>query len=738
MLNTIYEEFDFQSKIKELKNKKVKIKRVIKGKEGEPDVHESIIIPREKDPETNKILEELARKKEKSSNPMFFSQNTEIKGHHLQLQQPAQGPDSEKSGLDGGKSNSKPMGPQIIFEDPRTKEKSSNPMFMSYNDTVGGKAAVGAKDLEEYILPKNISKVINEADMSMKKMEAHIKNEKNKIDQDFDMIIHEMATMINETRKKLHSKFDNFLDMYFKNYENMRSRVKEFKSKSIDIPSKNEYKISTYVKKTTTTLKSISYFGKEANNYDSLIKFKEESCKIQANLESIDREVNKKLLSYLSDEINKQSLHTPLYNHSETSQLLLSEIKVNILNFLSDNLANFDHLIYMTSYPDFATFAAVPQISTVVSEDRESAIGDFKQLKTLNASLIQKFQTDHETTIMCLHAITDEILATGSQDGVIKIWNIQINSQLASLQAHMGTVTCLKSIKSLPSDLTSDKNVLKKLLTGKQEKPEMFLLSGGGMPDNSLIVWDYNKKEAITKMKGHNDSLTTILALKDGQTVITGSLDCSIRIWDVSNSKELMIVKQHSSSVNSLILTKDHEKFISAGTDKKINVWRISYIFSIQAQRKVFEKCELDKTITDTCGIYCLNSCHIFPHLIFSGGTDAKIKLWNINTGVCEREIVGHKSPVCDMLLFENPFEFELRKNYVILSCGTNDEFLRISTPMSPINNGLLIDQRIVCEYGSAVGPLMQVIKDNADDSAQIAIVSQNSAEKYFLILKVR
>lgn len=737
MLNTIYEEIDLGSKIKDLKNKKIKIKRVIKGKEGEPDVHESIIIPKEKDAETTKILEQISRKHEKTTNPMFFSQNTDVKGHSFPQQNREQIIDPSK-GANQTASNEKSMGPQIIFEDPRSKEKTSNPMFMSYNVAVGGKASAGSKDLEEYILPKNITKAINEADMNMKKMEAHIKGEKNKIDQDFDMIVHEISGMINQTRKKLHDKFDSFLDMYLKNYENMRSRVKEFKNKSLDIPMKNELKVSTYVKKTTTTLKSVSYFGKEANNYDSLIKFKEESCKIQANLESIDREVNKRLLSYLSEEINKISLHIPLYNHSETSQLLLSEIKVNILNFLSDNLANFDHLVYMTSYPDFATFAAVPQISTVVSEDRESAIGDFKQLKTLNASLIQKFQTDHDDTILCLHAVTDEILATGSQDGMIKLWNIKINSQIASLQAHMGSVSCLKSIQALPSDLTSDKNVLKKLLTGKQEKPEMFLLSGGGMPDNTLIIWDINKKEPIYKMKGHNDGLTNIISLKDGQTAITASLDSTIRVWDISSSKELMIIKQHNSAVNSLILTKDHEKFISAGMDKKINVWKISYVFSIQSQRKVFEKSEFEKTISDSCGILCLNSCHIFPHLIFSGGTDAKIKLWNINTGLCEREIVGHKSPVCDLLLFENPFEFELRKNYVLLSCGTNDEFLRISTPMSPINNGLLIDQRIVCDRGNGVSPLMQVLKDYSDDSAQIAIVSQNSLEKYFLILKVR
>ena len=33
MLNTIYEEFDFESKIKDLKNKRIKIKRYVKNTE---------------------------------------------------------------------------------------------------------------------------------------------------------------------------------------------------------------------------------------------------------------------------------------------------------------------------------------------------------------------------------------------------------------------------------------------------------------------------------------------------------------------------------------------------------------------------------------------------------------------------------------------------------------------------------------------------------------------------------
>lgn len=132
MLNTIYEEFDFSGKIKDLKNKKIKIKRVIKGKEGEADiVKESIIISKEKAQETNKLIQELTRKKEKNSNPMFFSQNNfEIKPH-------IQPPLSQKADQTSIPSSSKPIiGPQIAYEEPRAKEKSSNPMFMSQNTTV--------------------------------------------------------------------------------------------------------------------------------------------------------------------------------------------------------------------------------------------------------------------------------------------------------------------------------------------------------------------------------------------------------------------------------------------------------------------------------------------------------------------------------------------------------------------------------------------------------------------------
>lgn len=86
---------------------------------------------------------------------------------------------------------------------------------------------------------------------------------------------------------------------------------------------------------------------------DTIVKLKDEKCKLQATIDNIEKEVDKKLLNFLADELSKQSFHLPLYNHSETSQLLLTEIKMNVINSLSENLRNFSHLAYATQFPEF-------------------------------------------------------------------------------------------------------------------------------------------------------------------------------------------------------------------------------------------------------------------------------------------------------------------------------------------------------------------------------------------------
>lgn len=115
------------------------------------------------------------------------------------------------------------------------------------------------------------------------------------------------------------------------------------------------------------------------------VKLKEEKCKLVASIENIQKEVEKRLLSFLAEELSKQSFHLPLYNHSETSQMLLTEIKMNMHNAMYEQLCNFPHLVYVVANAcsNFKYMHAQPQISPLVPEDRRAVIGDYSSSSAL-------------------------------------------------------------------------------------------------------------------------------------------------------------------------------------------------------------------------------------------------------------------------------------------------------------------------------------------------------------------
>jgi hypothetical protein len=75
------------------------------------------------------------------------------------------------------------------------------------------------------------------------------------------------------------------------------------------------------------TINKIEYFGKDPSNYEQLNKYKEEKCRISCRADKLEREVEKRLLTYLSNELEKMARHPPAYNHSGSSNELLVELK---------------------------------------------------------------------------------------------------------------------------------------------------------------------------------------------------------------------------------------------------------------------------------------------------------------------------------------------------------------------------------------------------------------------------
>jgi WD40 repeat protein len=137
-------------------------------------------------------------------------------------------------------------------------------------------------------------------------------------------------------------------------------------------------------------------------------------------------------------------------------------------------------------------------------------------------------------------------IATGSEAGVISIWNLNELNASINTRKHTGAITILKF------------------------SPDgRYLVSGGA--DGAAVVLDARTGDEKYRAL-HSDQVRDIAFSRDSKWMVTVSKDRYIRVWDADTGKQLLIMSQ-SDAVQALKLTKDNRWIITAGDDRTVRVW---------------------------------------------------------------------------------------------------------------------------------------------------------------------
>jgi ribosome assembly protein 4 len=161
------------------------------------------------------------------------------------------------------------------------------------------------------------------------------------------------------------------------------------------------------------------------------------------------------------------------------------------------------------------------------------------------------------------------VLATGSGDCTVRLWDLATETPIASGAVHKNWVLCIAW------------------------SPNAKLLASGGM-DNLVVLWDGPTGAALGKpLAGHTQFISALAwePMKSHESspsrLASASKDGTVRVWDVVQKCCLFSLSSHTSAVTCLRWSAFGGRIYTGSRDRTLKVWAVG---GAEAQHGILER----------------------------------------------------------------------------------------------------------------------------------------------------
>lgn len=201
------------------------------------------------------------------------------------------------------------------------------------------------------------------------------------------------------------------------------------------------------------------------------------------------------------------------------------------------------------------------------------------------------------------------LLASGSSDHNIKIWDVATGKLLKTFSQHLTTARDVKFTIDGKSIISAENNHI--------------------VYWRNVVVGNTGKVLFL----GHNNRINSIDIDRSNQTVISGSMDSTIKVWNANTGDELTSLNAHKGIVNGVEFSPVKNQFASCGSDSTIIIWDAN---SNKPTKSLKEHNGEPKTI----------SYHPSGNYLASGNSDSKIYIYDLNNNTIIKILEGHTSVI--------------------------------------------------------------------------------------------
>ena len=146
-----------------------------------------------------------------------------------------------------------------------------------------------------------------------------------------------------------------------------------------------------------------------------------------------------------------------------------------------------------------------------------------------------------------------QLLASGSYDDTIKIWDTSTWKPLLTLEGHRGSAV---SVTFSPDG--------------------QWLASSSD--ENTFKIWNPNTGKLLRTLEDHKDWVRSVMFSPNGEWLASGSDDNTIKIWDPNTGDLLHTLEGHRGSVKSVAFSHDDQLLASGSNDYTIIIWDLDKI----------------------------------------------------------------------------------------------------------------------------------------------------------------